>query len=490
VSHLSVEQVLRIARHVIGNSTIDQDMAFTTAGLDSIGAVELRAQLEEATGGSGDLPATLVFEMPTARQMVRMLHAASCDQSGAGCISVEEVMRIARHVIGNSSIDQDMAFTDAGLDSIGAVELRAQLEEVASGSLDLPATLLFEVPTARMVAGMLNGALNTPIDATCASFPQLHVVDMGTPVGGTLTLLNNGTAILPLIIFSSTWGNVDHYQRLAQALVGPVWGVEHSFLHTGNPACMTPTTLEEAAEATSSLVERACLAKGYGGFHALGGSYGALMAQKVRVSTRNLDPGWVIMIDPPPAGPCTRGFVLPGLILASQIVRLGCEIAGLDGSNNAIKLRMGCSDDDWMRAIATLGAMDEPYVLDADDDWGQAMVATEQLAAMGQLQFNRQGIERTKRRMDVYRKCMQLWHQQDATPQHHEQIFLVTSTGRWKWFKQVYDENSIDLLSVYGAMRVVIEVNSEHTALVQDVCMNRQPCVSAPLRAVLGGASG
>ena len=50
-----------------------------------------------------------------------------------------------------------------------------------------------------------------------------------------------------LIVTQSPWGNVDHYQRLAEALPIPVWGLEHAFLRSGLKESFTPATLEEAA---------------------------------------------------------------------------------------------------------------------------------------------------------------------------------------------------------------------------------------------------
>jgi len=272
--------------------------------------------------------------------------------------------------------------------------------------------------------------------------------------------------------------------------------LEHSFLRTGNPACLAPKMLEEAAEATAALVARACTAQHFKYFHGFGGSYGALMAQKVGVSALRLggmQPAWVLMIDPPPAGPCTRGFMQPGLILASQIVRLGREVVGLDASMDTLKLLIGCSDSEWTRAIdiAMGDAVDAGEAINADEDWSLAIVATEQLAEIGQAQMSSREIERTKRRMDVYRKCMLLWHLQEASPATYTRvdvggIMLVTSTGRWNWFKQVYNTDAVDCLAAYGEVDTMVELDGDHTAAVQAVCTNRSPEVLAVVRSVLG----
>ena len=215
------------------------------------------------------------------------------------------------------------------------------------------------------------------------------------------------------------------------------------------------------------------------------------MAQKVGVAVLyvcEMAPVWLVMIDPPPAGPCTRGFVQPGLILASQIVRLGREIAGLDTDATVLKQLMGRSDKDWARAtnLATGNAATD--AVNTDEDWTLAIVATEQLAAMGEVPFTGAAIERTKRRMDVYRKCMELWHRQDETPVPYDgSILLVTSTGRWDWFGQVYDAHCVERLEAYGVADSTIALEGAHTAIVQDICTDRLPEVTTAVRELLYG---
>ena len=65
---VSLEAVLELVRRTAGGA-IDADAPLMESGVDSLGAVELRNQLQRATGEHVALSSTLMFDHPTARQM-------------------------------------------------------------------------------------------------------------------------------------------------------------------------------------------------------------------------------------------------------------------------------------------------------------------------------------------------------------------------------------------------------------------------------------
>ena len=73
---LSLQTVRNMVRRTSGRDA-DADAPLMEAGLDSLGAVELRNLLQQAAGDTVALPSTLVFDHPTARQLAQYLQPAT-----------------------------------------------------------------------------------------------------------------------------------------------------------------------------------------------------------------------------------------------------------------------------------------------------------------------------------------------------------------------------------------------------------------------------
>ena len=71
---VSLQAVLEMVKSTAGNA-VDADAPLMEAGVDSLGAVELRNQLQRAVGQSAVLSSTLMFDHPTARAVARHLLA-------------------------------------------------------------------------------------------------------------------------------------------------------------------------------------------------------------------------------------------------------------------------------------------------------------------------------------------------------------------------------------------------------------------------------
>ncbi|KAL1524553.1 hypothetical protein AB1Y20_019445 [Prymnesium parvum] len=195
---VSADQVVAIAREVSANESIDLDTPLLEAGLDSLGATAFSQSLQDAVGSGTDVPAALVFELPTARQISASLLPSTPlqamqaqneltrrDWAAGNTISVEQVLAIAKEVIGDTTIDIDTPLLDAGLDSLGATAFRQSLQDAFSPSTELPAALVFELPTARRVAQSLKFSaplcpVSTNSMLTCTSQESIPSVQVMT----------------------------------------------------------------------------------------------------------------------------------------------------------------------------------------------------------------------------------------------------------------------------------------------------------------------
>jgi acyl carrier protein len=189
------------------------------AGLDSLGAVELRNALEArlgagGTAGSGglSLPPTLVFDYPSAAAIaglvMQRLPVAGGSADGAAAAAAELLAAFADPEAGEPlgptlaeveadvaeevatllgrSIPADAPLMASGLDSLSSIELRGALQ-ARFGAAPLPATLAMDYPSIAAIAHLLHGRAAPRRVETPAAAAAAHAAAARAAGGGWLS---------------------------------------------------------------------------------------------------------------------------------------------------------------------------------------------------------------------------------------------------------------------------------------------------------------
>ncbi|MGK5440319.1 SDR family NAD(P)-dependent oxidoreductase [Micromonospora sp. URMC 105] len=181
---LTAAELRRLGRNGFPPLTRTEGLDLFTAALDAAEPLRVPVRLDlpalRAVAAGQPLPAALRGLVPPARPVARA--GATAPAGGddllrrlagrSGSERREALLDLVRveiaAVLGHASVDAvqpDQAFKDLGFDSLSAVELRNRLTAVTG--LRLPATLVFDHPTAIAVAAHLDEVL-TPGEATPA----------------------------------------------------------------------------------------------------------------------------------------------------------------------------------------------------------------------------------------------------------------------------------------------------------------------------------
>lgn len=154
ITHLS-----EVVAQLLGEN-IAPDQPLMAAGLDSVGAVELKNAVGSAFGI--ELPSTVTFDYPSVQALAGFIaqNTTSTHQSSSSAAPTAEtleasrrtLLEIATGVLG-AEVAPDQPLMEAGLDSIGAVELRNAVQDAFG--VELPATVTYDYPTVDALAGFI-----------------------------------------------------------------------------------------------------------------------------------------------------------------------------------------------------------------------------------------------------------------------------------------------------------------------------------------------
>ena len=106
-------------------------------------------------------------------------------------VDMTHLLAIAESVAGKA-VDVDTPLMDAGIDSLGAVELRNQVDSSMGGQLTLPGTLVFDHPTVRMLTQMLQCSASVSRECAAPVAVQHSALNGGATLIGVSSCLPSG----------------------------------------------------------------------------------------------------------------------------------------------------------------------------------------------------------------------------------------------------------------------------------------------------------
>ena len=257
-------------------------------------------QWHRLLGRTGVAPAFLSDMAPRAP-------ATSCASVAAvdrvqSAISVEAVLQVVQRAAG-SAVNADAPLMEAGVDSLGAVELRNTLQRAVGEGVVLSSTLMFDHPTARQIALHMGGSQP---DAPCAAAATARAAaPTGVCGAGSVVRVDGVSVLLPAAVASpAALRQTSHCGQDLLSLV-PVsrWDLDEAANELGDSPAEVASRVRHggfmchselfenrffsisAAEAAAmDPQQRLLLERGYLALHAAGKSRASLLGAAVAVS--------------------------------------------------------------------------------------------------------------------------------------------------------------------------------------------------------------
>ena len=213
---------------------------------------------------------------------------------------VEHAIATIKSTLGGT-VDLDVPLMEAGLDSLGAVQLQQDIQSAASASFSLPSTFVFDYPTTRQLVALLDSSATgslRPREFELVSITSIAMTSRAADVTGVDALIPGGVSCVRAVMTISLAGC-----DLLCIIPSQRWSVEwavHSFttIHPDVASRAQHGGFLRGAElfdhhffrtSSSEAVamdpqQRMLLERGYGALHAAGMSKRCLIGANIAVS--------------------------------------------------------------------------------------------------------------------------------------------------------------------------------------------------------------
>jgi NADPH:quinone reductase-like Zn-dependent oxidoreductase/3-oxoacyl-(acyl-carrier-protein) synthase/NAD(P)-dependent dehydrogenase (short-subunit alcohol dehydrogenase family)/SAM-dependent methyltransferase/acyl carrier protein len=331
--------------------------------------------------------------------------ASDANAARAQCetIGLQEVLEMVRQTIGGTSVDPDAPLMEAGLDSLGATELRNSLQRVSAS--EIPSTIVFDHPTARQLSEHLQGAI-APSILVAKTVTSEHLDDgLQDPVikiaqfhsqHRCLIHQRRGKAGLPIIV------GVSSFQGTAVLSVptefqGDVYGLEHEYISSGCSSALLETSLGELARKYARILvdELRIRPDPETPYFLLGGSFGSFLAHHIAAQAQQLGkpPAGLVLIEPFPVPPLTQHVNFAG---RSPMTMMSSALASTHIESVCRAALESRLDDDMP---SSLDGLTDMYASQPEDII--PFLLTRRLSDIGMMHFSIDSILQNSRRVAV-----------------------------------------------------------------------------------------
>ena len=268
-------------------------------------------QWQRMLGGGGAVPAFLTSMVSTAHVQ---LASAVVDRRVACGVSLDAVLEMVRRTAGGA-VDADAPLMEAGVDSLGAVELRNQLQRAVGEGMLLSSTLVFDHPTARQVSLHLQGARRDHVTfkrgsgSEASSSADVEIVGLsivlpeGSSSAMSLRVLSRCSCNLLRVIPLSRWDVEQAAHDLGGTPPEVASRVRHGgFLYDAELFEHGFFSVSAAEAAAMDPQQRQLLERGYKALHAAGHSKASLLGAVVAVNVGQWASEFVTVLLGTPAG--------------------------------------------------------------------------------------------------------------------------------------------------------------------------------------------